>query len=50
MKRSMAIVSVVLVTLFSTECNTMHGFGKDVEQGGEKIQNSSDNVQNGNSR
>ncbi len=47
MKKSIAILSILLVTLFSTACNTMKGFGKDVQHGGEKIQNSATNVQNG---
>ncbi|MGB6055092.1 MAG: entericidin A/B family lipoprotein [Burkholderiaceae bacterium] len=38
-----------LVLLFGTlglsACNTMHGFGQDVERGGEKMQNAADRNQ-----
>jgi predicted small secreted protein len=32
------IVAVILATLFVAGCNTMEGAGKDIERGGEKIQ------------
>lgn len=46
---SMAKKLVFILSMFAlvgglTACNTMHGFGQDVERGGEKIQKSSDDV------
>jgi predicted small secreted protein len=41
MKKWIAL-SLLLSTLGLTACNTMHGFGQDVERGGEKIQGTSD--------
>jgi entericidin B len=32
------IVAVMLATLFVAACNTMEGAGKDIERGGEKVQ------------
>jgi predicted small secreted protein len=32
------IAAVILAMLFVTGCNTMEGAGKDIERGGEKIQ------------
>ncbi len=35
------LISLVVLLMFSaglTACNTMQGFGKDVERGGEKVQ------------
>jgi predicted small secreted protein len=48
MKKIVAVMSVLIVTLGLTACNTMSGFGKDVERGGEKIQGTSKDVQNKN--
>jgi len=31
-----------LLTILTTGCNTAHGFGKDVERTGEKIQDGTD--------
>ncbi|WP_110656570.1 entericidin A/B family lipoprotein [Salinicola halimionae] len=33
------VIGCLLLTLGA--CNTMHGLGKDIERGGEKIQNAS---------
>lgn len=37
MQRSLAIAVAVWIALLAG-CNTMHGFGQDMERGGEKIQ------------
>jgi len=42
MKKMISVVGVLLFTLGLTACNTMHGFGQDVEKGGEKVQNAAD--------
>jgi predicted small secreted protein len=38
MKRIISVVGILLFTIGLTACNTMSGFGKDVERGGEKVQ------------
>ncbi|PAM66137.1 hypothetical protein CEK00_21210, partial [Stenotrophomonas maltophilia] len=38
MKKIISVLSVLIVTVGLTACNTMSGFGRDVERGGEKIQ------------
>jgi predicted small secreted protein len=41
--RSLAIVGIVLALLtVVTGCNTVEGMGKDIERGGEKIQEIAD--------
>lgn len=37
---------VLIVALTLTGCNTMRGFGRDVERGGERVQDAAGNVQN----
>ena len=32
------IVGLILLGITLAGCNTMHGFGRDVERGGEKLQ------------
>ncbi len=32
------LLALALITGFLSACNTMHGVGKDIERGGEKIQ------------
>jgi len=48
MKTLIIILSTLLITLGTTACNTMKGFGKDVERGGEKVQGAAENAQHGN--
>ena len=36
------LMAVVLMAFFAVGCNTMSGAGKDIERGGEKIQNSAE--------
>lgn len=38
MKRIVSVLSLMLFALSLSACNTMKGFGKDVERGGEKVQ------------
>lgn len=38
MKKIVSILSILVVSVGLTACNTMKGFGKDVERGGEKVQ------------
>jgi len=38
MKKVISILSVMMFALSLSACNTMKGFGKDVERGGEKMQ------------
>ena len=45
MKKFIAIISVLVVTLGSSACNTMKGFGRDVERGGEKVQGAAQDAQ-----
>lgn len=42
MKKTISILSILMFTIGLTACNTMSGFGKDVERGGEKVQNAAD--------
>ena len=44
MKRLVALLMALMFTGLAG-CNTMHGLGKDIERGGEKLQGSSKNVQ-----
>ncbi|WP_148717298.1 entericidin A/B family lipoprotein [Chitinolyticbacter meiyuanensis] len=41
MKRLIALLSLAVFTLL-TACNTVHGVGKDIEKGGEKVQDAAD--------
>ena len=36
------LTAAALMAIFATGCNTMAGAGKDIERGGEKIQNSAE--------
>lgn len=36
------LLAVAFLALISTGCNTAHGFGKDVEKAGDKIQDGTD--------
>lgn len=38
MKTTIWLVLAVLATAFATGCNTFEGAGKDIERGGEKVQ------------
>lgn len=41
MKKKIAVVLVLLMSIGLTACNTMEGLGRDIERGGEKLQGSS---------
>jgi predicted small secreted protein len=45
MKKFMAIVALIFAAGAMAGCNTIQGAGKDIERGGEKIQDGSRNVQ-----
>jgi predicted small secreted protein len=38
MKKIVTVLGILVVSFGLTACNTMKGFGKDVERGGEKVQ------------
>ena len=38
MKRVIALLLAASFAMLATACNTMQGFGRDVERGGEKVQ------------
>jgi predicted small secreted protein len=44
MKNLLVVLVMVLFSAGLSACNTVKGFGKDVERGGEKVQETSDNV------
>ncbi len=46
MKNSVYLVFVMLLAMVVTGCNTMKGFGKDVERGGEHVQDAAQKTQN----
>lgn len=39
MKKTAAVLALLMLTVLAG-CNTMQGVGKDIERGGEKLQNS----------
>ena len=46
MKKFVALLALLMIGALSA-CNTMQGLGKDIERGGEKLQNSAKHVQDG---
>lgn len=42
MKKIISVLSILMFTLSLSACNTMKGFGRDVERGGEKVQGAAD--------
>jgi predicted small secreted protein len=42
MKKLISLLSILMFSIGLSACNTMQGFGKDVERGGEKVQNAAD--------
>jgi entericidin B len=42
MKKIVSILSIMMFAFSLSACNTMKGFGKDVERGGEKVQGAAD--------
>jgi entericidin B len=45
MKKLIAIFSVLIFSAGLTACNTFRGIGKDVERGGEKVQDAATGTQ-----
>jgi entericidin B len=41
-KRTLAVICTILMGLALAGCNTLHGVGEDVEQGGEAVQDVAD--------
>lgn len=46
MKKFVALLALLMIGALSG-CNTMQGLGKDIELGGEKLQNSARNARDG---
>ena len=44
MKKFVALLALLMIGALSA-CNTMQGLGKDIERGGEKIQDTANDVQ-----
>ncbi|WP_144638626.1 entericidin A/B family lipoprotein [Bordetella genomosp. 13] len=42
MKNKALMVALLVMTAFTAGCNTMAGAGKDIEKGGQAIQNSAE--------
>lgn len=42
MKKISTMIAVLLLSVGVSACNTISGMGKDVERGGEKVQNAAD--------
>jgi len=42
MKKLISILGILAFGLSLSACNTMKGFGQDVERGGEKVQGAAD--------
>jgi len=45
MKKIISVASLLALMLGLTACNTMKGFGKDVETGGQKVQGAAQDAQ-----
>ncbi len=46
MRHALSLVAMMLFAMTLTGCNTMKGFGKDVERGGERVQDAAQGTQN----
>ena len=44
MKKLIAVVALMFAVVAIAGCNTFAGMGKDIERGGEKLQDSANNV------
>jgi entericidin B len=42
MKKIISLLGIFIIGIGLTACNTMSGMGKDVERGGEKVQNAAE--------
>ncbi|HZW21483.1 entericidin A/B family lipoprotein [Noviherbaspirillum sp.] len=45
MKKIVTVLSMMMFAFSLSACNTMKGFGKDVERGGEKMQGAAEKQQ-----
>lgn len=45
MKKIISALSILAIAFGLSACNTMKGFGKDVERGGEKVQGAASSSQ-----
>jgi predicted small secreted protein len=45
MRKLMAVLSILIFATGLTACNTMKGAGKDIERGGEKVQDAAGSTQ-----
>lgn len=45
MKKIISVIGLLTLTLGLTACNTVRGFGQDVESGGEKVQGAAEKAQ-----
>lgn len=43
LKRLFKVAAILSFALILPACNTVHGAGKDIERGGEKMQDAADN-------
>jgi entericidin B len=48
MSKLATIFAILAMSLGLSACNTMKGMGQDIERGGEKVQESAQDVQSGN--
>jgi entericidin B len=46
MKTFITTASLLAIMIFASACNTVKGIGKDVERGGEKVQDAATGAQN----
>jgi len=49
MKKIISVLGILMLSIGLSACNTMKGFGKDVERGGEKVQDSAEGARKGSS-
>lgn len=47
MKKAISILSIIMFSVGLSACNTMKGVGRDIERGGEKMQNSAEGARQG---
>jgi len=47
MKKVISILGILMFSVSLSACNTMKGFGKDIERGGEKMQDSAEGARKG---
>jgi entericidin B len=41
-KKLISVLTLIFITLGISACNTMSGAGKDIQRGGEKLENSAE--------